>query len=955
MFTIKVNAQTIQNTKVGGQNSNLNFCKGSNYSISFDTSGNLGPSANFQVELSSSSGSFASPTVIASSFSTLTANILIPLGSTSSNSYKIRVVRVSPSPIIIGDTLVAISIDRPIPNFTFSIDSACSGTPISLQNTSAPNVSYTCSWSFTGPSGAPISNSSCNPSVTFSPIIGGSYVVYGITLLVTDINGCSNNISKNITVIPRPSAKTFASLVTGNFANVPSGNTDPDTIRKCNNTIPFLLTLANSSTTSTSNLNYSLNWGDASPITTSITFSSAIAHTYTSQGAYNFQLIVTGLGGCTTVRNKYIYIGTNPSIGLGNPGNTTGECIAKTYTFPITNFVGNSPGTRYLLTSNDKGAETSYVHPPPNTYTKNYNSNSCGYVSLGSYNNSFHLRITAINACASSAATIEPIQLSSKPQPNFTFITPDCINNNVNFTNTSLAGKFVDPSPPNDCDTSSFPEWSITPSAGWTLISGTMGPVMSASNVITVKFNVPGTYQIKLIIKSPTYLLNPAFTCGADSITKTICVQPVPIPNFGLLRNPSNGCKNDTVSITNTSNTLLSCSTPVYTWSIKDSVTSTVLAPGARFTYTSGTTVNSANPVLLFSQKGRYVIRLSISNTCPGNYFKDTLIIIKDIPVVGLPPDIIYCDSQTVNYGATYDSSFSAITQYNWSINQTPGPQTGFSFISGSNTSRNPSIRFTNYTSSPIGYRIILIATNECGISLPDTQNIIINPKPIITTTTSMDSFCSGGNASITLSNNLVGGTYYWRAIPSSPNITGYSNNTIGSNGPIAQTIYNTGSTIQTLTYRITAKQTSTNCLGDSVDVLITIFPIPRVQAANKSICSGNSTNLLLNSTVATSLFTWTASSVKGLSTGFSNQNTPVAGPISQTIVNSSDTTVDSIKYVIRAKANGCNSADTTIYVAIYPLPSISGLIHSNFIAKWNYFCIHYKCFKWHPHGVFKR
>ena len=293
VFALKVNAQTIQNTRVGGQNSNLRFCKGSNYSISFDTIGSLGPSAIFQVELSSSTGSFASPVIIASSFSTRTANILIPLISTSSSLYMIRVVRISPSPTIIGDTLVGITIDRPNPNFTFSLDSACSGTPISLQNTSTPSGSFTCSWSFAGPSGAPSPNTSCSPTVAFNPSIGGSYVTYGISLLVTDVYGCSNNTSKNITVIPRPSARTFASLlVPGNFANVPSSNQDPDTIRKCNNTIPFLLSLANSSTTNASNLNYSLNWGDASPITTSTTFSSTIAHTYTSQGEFNFQLIV---------------------------------------------------------------------------------------------------------------------------------------------------------------------------------------------------------------------------------------------------------------------------------------------------------------------------------------------------------------------------------------------------------------------------------------------------------------------------------------------------------------------------------------------------------------------------------------------------------------------------------------------------------------------------------------
>jgi len=926
MFTIKVNAQTIQNTRVGGQNTNLRFCKGSNYSISFDTIGSLGPSAIFQVELSSSTGSFTSPTVIASSFSTITSNILIPLGSASSNSYKIRVVKVSPTPAIIGDTLVGITIDRPIPNFTFSPNNVCSGTPITFTNSStsvAGIANY--AWSFGATPGAPANNANVNPTVVFNPGVGNGTANYTPSLSVTDNNGCTATLAQTNAVqikrLPDPSiiADPF---IAGNFANFPN-TSNPNLFRKCNLIQPYQLTITDISSTSATNTNHLITWGD-----TGINYNSAISPNQVSKsygqiGVFNLLSTYTNNQGCTNVKSHQVYIGTNPLIGLPNNTSTTGECVTKTYSFQITNFSNNTPGTTYRIESNDRGIDTNFSHPPPSNYSKTYNFNSCGYSTPQPYPNSFFLRIVATNPCGSSTATFEPIQLSSKPTANFN-ITPNpaCINSIVSIQNTTISGKYIDPalntpSSTGSCDTSYFKNWNIVPAAGWTLVSGQLSGI-NASNNLQVRFQSPGIYTIRLIV------INNLSPCGTDTITKTICVQPIPIPNFSLLQNPSNGCKNNTISITNTSNTLLSCSTPVYTWTIKDSTTSAVLTPGARFTYTSGTNANSANPVLLFSQKGRYAIRLTISNTCPGNYFKDTLIIIKDIPVVGLPPDIIYCDSQTINYGATYDSSFSAITQYNWSISQTPGPQTGFSFVSGSNTSRNPRIRFTNFTTAPISYRIILTATNECGISLPDTQNIIINPKPIVTATSSVDSFCSGGTTSITLSNNLVGGAYYWRAIPSSPNITGHSNNTTGSNGPITQTIYNIGSTIQTLIYRITARQTSTNCAGDSVDVLITIFPIPRVLAANKAICSGNSTNLLLNSTVATSLFTWTASSVKGLSTGFSNQITPVAGPISQTIVNSSNTTIDSIKYVIRAKANGCNSADTTIYVIVYPLPSIS-------------------------------
>jgi hypothetical protein len=148
--------------------------------------------------------------------------------------------------------------------------------------------------------------------------------------------------------------------------------------------------------------------------------------------------------------------------------------------------------------------------------------------------------------------------------------------------------------------------------------------------------------------------------------------------------------------------------------------------------------------------------------------------------------------------------------------------------------------------------------------------------------------------------------------------------NYVGSNGPIIDTLFNAGNTTQTITYRIVAKQLSTACKGDSIDVVVTVYPVPRVQAANQTICSGAEVTIGLNATVVSTLYTWTANSVKGISSGFANQVTPISGPIIDTLTNGSGTLLDSVKYTIRAYANGCISNDTSIYVLVHPIPVLS-------------------------------
>jgi PKD repeat protein len=1009
-----VHAQSISNTRVNSLNSNIHFCLGGTYTVTFDTLGTTG--SIFTVQLSDASGSFITNTNLDSS-SSKSINITIPPSSNLSTNYSLRVVRRA-GPAIIGNTLTNLTItkpapsfsfnnfvcagtnvnftnnsigngvgilnyiwnfsatagapsstsnasptvsfnpangsgtinysitltatdsfgcthtanntvtirQKPIPNFTITNNNACAGSNVSFTNTSIGASPLSYSWDFSGPTGAPNSTNTSSPTLKFNPAFGNSPVLYLTTLTVTDIYNCNNSITNNVFINPLPQAIISPNIATlGNFT-APSGSSN--LFRKCTTTTPNTLTINNLSSTASSNTNYLINWGDGSSNFNSNSLPNNTTHTYTNLGSFSLNLQVTNSFGCISSNSYTVFAGSNPQFpSITVPGGSTqGFCVEKSWNFQISNFSTNTPGTIYNITSNDIGPETSYVHPPPSNYLKNYTFNSCGYsYSTGSTVklNSFFLKIEAVNPCGFGEQLAGPIQLSSKPIADFTFNpTTKCVNQVISFFNTSIKGRYIDPLFSNVCDTTSFPEWEITPSSGWIVNSGVLSPVGSATDNINIIFNTIGTYSIKLKV------LNPSSPCGLDSITKTICIQPRPIPSFTFTNSPSNRCTNNTLSIINTSNTLTSCGTTTYNWTILDSLNNNaIISPGTRFSYVTPSRPDSINPVFLFTQSGIYKIRLQVTNIC-GTVAKDTFIIIKDKPIVSLPSARAYCDAQTiifssanVNHTPVINPNYGTISAYSWSVSPA-----GSSFTSGTASSANPTISFPNTTTLPITYTVTLTATNECGVSNVASQQITINPRPQATASAipSKLAFCSGGTSNIVLSNNLSSIVRYtWRAYPSSNKISGFSNQFIGVTGPITQTLINTGSVNETVLYRIVAKDTLTGCLGDSTSIIITVYPIPRVFASAQNICSGAQTNIALSSNVAGTLFTWTAIA-KVATTGFRDTSNAVRGPIINTLVNAS-ASGDTVIYTIRAIANGCVSPDTIIKVTVSPIPSALG------------------------------
>ena len=142
------------------------------------------------------------------------------------------------------------------------------------------------------------------------------------------------------------------------------------TLEKCSSDAAAIFEFTNASTTS--NTGYKIIWGDGAPDSVFSTF-TIISHSY-NIGTYPLKFIVTG-NGCTDTATYYIYVGSNPAVGLGNPGNTT-ICTGVSLTFPITGTSTNTPGTIYTVTFNDGSAPVTYTHPVPSDVTHNFANGS---------------------------------------------------------------------------------------------------------------------------------------------------------------------------------------------------------------------------------------------------------------------------------------------------------------------------------------------------------------------------------------------------------------------------------------------------------------------------------------------------------------------------------------------------------------------------------------------------
>jgi gliding motility-associated-like protein len=700
---------------------------------------------------------------------------------------------------------------------------------------------YSYSWSpATGLSNPNVANPSASPTVT---------TVY--TLTVTDDNNCTATDSITINVNPAPPA-----LLT---------TTGPEQITTFNNLTTFSICDPSGSwnfsfTDQSANVPgavRSINWGDGSPVENP-SQGWSLSHNY-AQGLWTMTYTIAYPNGCIRSQQYQVFLGTNPGGGISTDPNTN-ICTGGTLPFYINSVAGNSPGTTYIINFGD-GNSVTLAHPPPAVVNHTYTTSTCGLAG-GQLNVTF----TAQNPCDQTQGQIGPIRVSETPQAQFTLAPNDtaCVNTTVSFTDQSIG--LTAPG----CATAPRNIWSVTPSTGWNIASGTLGndngnpanPGLwtDGSTTLNLQFTVAGTYTITDLTGN---------SCGLHTLSRTICVEEPPVPAFTLSANT--GCVPLNVTTTNSTNSPNSCQT---TWQWNVNGTASSCATGTATSISS----TAFQPSFLFDQPGTYTVQFRAVNTC-------NVPPITQQVVVNAPPQVStaalsgICAGQCVNPSATVQDCGAPITSYTWNF---PGGTPA-----NANTLAPGQVCFANAGNPTLSLTVV----NACG-QATSNANLSIGTAPAAPAASSNSPVCAGQTISFT-ANGGAGVSYIW---------TGPGGNVVSNQA--AFTIPN-ASAANAGQYTVVAVSNGCQSPATIVNVLVVAAPTVSVTPNTAAVCNGGSATFTAS---GAGNYQWYIGSTQ-VGTGPTFTATPTV----------------TTTYTVTGDVGGC-PGNTTVTMTVYqPTPTTAG------------------------------
>ncbi len=317
--------------------------------------------------------------------------------------------------------------------------------------------------------------------------------------------------------------------------------------------------------------------------------------------------------------------------------------------------------------------------------------------------------------------------------------------------------------------------------------------------------------------------------------------------------------------------------------------------------------VNTGEIDLMLSAPGTYLITntIPVSGTCLGATATFS-ITISGAPTATATPSV-----QTICSGSStlvvLTSSMPA-TSYAWTMVQTG--------VSGASAGTNDSIVQTLSTTALVSGSVVytIIPTSGSCPGLPITVTIIVDPCPIATAIPSTQLICSGEATSIALTSNIIGTVFTYTVVESG--VTGASN---GTGDIIAQTLTATGTSSGTAVYTVTL--IANGCPGIPLVLTVTVNPVPVMTASpsTQTICTGDTSSIVLTSTVAGTTFLWTASQL-GVSGGADAGGDTIAQVLSAT-----GTVPGVITYIVTPTApGGCLGQPVTVAITVNPDPILT-------------------------------
>ncbi|MFI5188559.1 MAG: PKD domain-containing protein, partial [Chitinophagales bacterium] len=393
----------------------------------------------------------------------------------SANSYTVKYSVITDIGCL-SDTVkktVAISVP-PLANFAVS-SPACEDKVLTFtdQSSAASGPSIT-KWTWNFGDGSPqvvATNGNVQPH---------TYISFGTntaSLLVETASGCKSLLStKQIAINPNP----FANF---NFSNacLPAGTSN----------------FTDQSSITTGNISQWLwDFGDG---TTSIQQNPV--HNYTSTGPFNVRLTVTSANGCSDDSVRIMdKVYAQPSAAFAAPAEV---CFGSVVNFTDQSITPNSTIKQWLWNFGD-GTTSTQQNP-----TKIYSTPGTYVVTL---------MINSAAGCSSSIVT-KNIIVDPLPAANFNLSLPNCINQNIIFTDASAA------------NTGNIVKWT------WDFGDGN-NSVLNSNNPLSHSYTATGSYNSTLKVETNK-------GCISTIFSKQVNINPLPLADFVL----PESCLNDPFSL----------------------------------------------------------------------------------------------------------------------------------------------------------------------------------------------------------------------------------------------------------------------------------------------------------------------------------------------------------------------------------------------------------------------
>ena len=824
------------------------------------------------------------------------------------------------------------------------------GTTTVCQNDASPLITftgsdgtapYTFTYNINGGSPQIVTTTSGNSVTVAAPTTTDGTFIYNLTLIEDDLGDSQAATgSATITVNPTPSIDAISDQVVCNG--------DPSTAINFSGTATSYswtnnntsIGLAGSGTGSISS--FTATNSGSSPVTASIT----VTPIYSNGGvdcpgtAESFTITVNPTPSVNAISNQVIcngdattainfsgtatsYNWTNDDTSIGLAASGTGNIAS----FTATNS-GSSPVTATITVTpiytnggvDCPGAAESFtiiVNPTPtvNAISNQVicNGDATTAINFSGTANSYNWTNddTSIGLAASGTGNIASFTATnsgSSPVTASITVTPIYSNGGVNCPGTAESFTItVNPTPSinaisdqvvcNGDATTAINFSGTATSYNWTNDDTSIGLAASGTgNIAAFSASNSGSSPVTSTITVTPIYSNGGVDCPGTAESFTITVNPTPSVNA---ISDQVVCNGDATTAINFSGTATSDN-----WTNDD--TSIGLAASGTGNIASFSSSNS----------GSSPVTASITVTpiytnggvdCPGTAESFT-ITVNPTPTVDAVADQVLC-----NGDATTDIIFSGTaTSFSWTNDN---PSIGISasssgdILSFSATNLGTSTEVANITVTP---HYTTGATTCDGV--PQTFSITVYPTPVADNPGNQ-TYCQLETTSAIPLTGTPSGVVF--------DVTGGSSIGISNLSDVTEIPSFLAITSGSATLTVTPK--ANGCTGTPInfDFVITEIPLPQSNPSARTICSGESTNVLLGSTTPGTTYTWEITSIDAGITGASNGS---GDEIDQILSNSSGIT-GSVTYLITAFANSCEGGKISVTITVHPEvdASISG------------------------------